>query len=442
MKEKITNKEKFGYSMTSFAVGCWNSFIGTFLLYFYTNVAGIRPAIASTIISLAVVWDAINDPLFASLADNHKFKNGDKMRPFLIYASVPLALCLVLMFTVIGKGTTTVVMAFVTYFIFRIPSTLHTLPMNAMRQLVSPDDEDRVSIGTWATGGGSVGVAIAAVAFWPLIRAVAGLDSDGQMINPRLGFFVAAALVGVLVVAASVYNYLTTKERVQTETVNKVPLLTACKLLFKDRNFNINLLLMFFYGMLSTLVSGYALYYCSYVLGKPGLATAVSAMFILGSVVALPFVGRIYAKAGRKGMFAIASVILTVGSVVLLVFAKMIFAPFVFCFAIGVGTEFASVLLAVNRADITDIIEKKDAYRLDGMVSNVSNFIQKCASAVLTFVLGLVLEFSHFDGSLDTQPASAVTAIILIMGLGSLIASVGMWLGSAGMHIDEEMEKM
>ena len=437
--EKLSVREKLGYGFTSFGSGCWSSFISTFLLYFYTNVAGIRPAVASTIISLSVIWDAINDPLFASVADNHTFRNGEKMRPLLVYASVPLAVLLVLMFVVVGNGWGTVIYAFLTYFLFRIPSTLHALPMNAMRQLASPLDSERVSLGAWATGGGSFGMAISAVAFWPLIRAIAGLDAEGQMIAPRRGFFIAAAIVGAILVAASFYNYCTTKERVHPAHAQRVPFFTACRVILRNRNFNLNLALTFFYGMLSTLVSTYALYYCSYVLGRPGLATPVSAMYILGIVVSLPFVSLLFKKLGRKGLFTLSAIILTAGSAVLLVFARQIFAPFLFCFCIGVGTEFASVLLSLNRADITDIIEHSDTYRLDGMVSNVTNFIQKCATAVLTFILGLVLEFTHFDGNLSEQPASAVTAIILIMGLGSLLASAGMFIGSYFLRIDDDL---
>ena len=440
MKSYITAKEKLGYALTNFSAGCWSSFVATFLLYFYTNVAGIRPAVASTIISLAVIWDAVNDPLFAFMADNHTFKNGERMRPLLLYASVPLAVCLVLMFTIFGTGKVTIAAAFITYFLFRIPSTIHSLPMYAMRQLASPLDEDRVALGAWATGGGSFGMAAAAVAFWPLIRAVAGVDAEGRMINPQKGFIVGAVLVGVMIIIFSIYNYATTKERVHPAEEKKVPFILACRLILKNRNFNINLALTFFYGMFSTLVSTYALYYCSYVLNAPALATPVSAMYILGIVVAIPFVSRLFAKLGRKKLFALSACVLAFGSAVVLIFARVIAAPFIFCFCIGVGTEFASVLIAINKADITDIIEHDDAYRLDGMVTNVTNFIQKCASAVLTFILGLVLEFSKFDGNLDVQPASAVTAIILIMGIGSLAASLGLWFGSSRMRIEEDLK--
>ena len=439
--------EKSGYFASNFGCGCWGSFLSTFITLFYTSVAGIDPLTAATITSLATVWDAINDPLFASWADNHTFKNGDRMRPLLIYASVPLAACLVLMFTKFGTGAVAVAMAFTTYFLFRIPSTLHTLPMNAMRQLAASSDAERVNLGAWATLGGSIGMACASVTFLPLIHLIGGYDSTtDSIVNPSIGYPVAAGICGLVVIVTSFFNYFTTKERIHPEKSAKTSFVQAVKVILRLHDFRINLALTFFYGMFSTLVTTYAIYYCKYVLKNSNLVVPVTAMYIVGVVIAMPFVTPLFKKLGRNRLFAISSAILALGSAVFIVFAEKIFAPFVFCFAIGFGTEFASVLISVNKADITDIIEYEKSCRLDGMVVNVTNFIQKCASALLTFVLGLILQLTGFvsaeNDEVVTQPREAIVAIMLIMGIGSLAASVGMWIASKFITIDRKFEKI
>jgi len=440
MNRKLTVAEKFGYGFTNLGAGIWVSFINTFLLYFYTNVAHIRPAVASAIISLAVIWDAVNDPIFASMADNHRFKNGEKMRP-LLWSSVPLAVILVLTFTVYGEEGSIlgIVCAFLTYFVFRIPSTLHMLAANGMKQLASPVDKDRVSLSTWAAGGGAFGMALSSIIFWPIIRGVAKLDSAGNMINPRLGFTVGAAIAGCIVIVTSLYNYFTSVERVQDEVKDKRSFLDSCKILLANREFNINLAILFLYGLYSTIISGYALYYCTYVILKPGIASVVMASYVIGIVITLPFVGKLYKKLGRKKVIAIGALILTVGSAIFLVFPKMIFAPFVLCLSIGFGTNLVTVMLGLNRANITDDISKDQGTRMDGMVNNVMYFVQKLGNALLTLALGVVLEAAHFDGALDAQPASAVTAIILIMGVTALGASIGIALLNTLLKKDDEV---
>ena len=437
----LSFKEKLGYGLTGFGHSVWMTFLSTYILFFYTDVAHISPAVAGVIISVATIWDAVNDPLIAVWADNRTFRNGDRMRPYLIYASIPLAICLVLVFTVFGTGKVTVVMAVITYLLFRVPSTFYGLPIVAMRQLATENNDERVSLNTISSGTGAVGIASVSTLIYALICLVAGTDADGNMLNPRLGFGFGAAFVGALVVVTSVYNYCTTKERVHPIRQQKIGFLPACRVILKNRSFLENLALNFFYGTIASLTTGYALYYCKYVVKKPSLFIPISAMYILGVLVTLPFVSKIYKRLGRKRMMTLASLLLAAGSLLFVFFAKRAFSAFVLCFCIGVGTELITVMLSVSKADITDIIERADGMRLDGMVGNVSTFFQKLATALLTALLGVVLELAHYDADAAAQPPSAVTAIVLIMGLGGLISAVAMGIISHVQVLDEELKR-
>lgn len=438
MNEKLSVKEKAGYALTGFGHSVWLTFLSTYILFFYTDVALIRPATASLIISAATIWDAINDPLIAAYADNHTFKNGEHMRPYLVYASIPLAICLVLMFSVSGSGSAAVIFAFLTYFLFRIPSTFYTLPICAMRQLATDDNMERISLNTVSSGAGSVGIASVSTLIYALICAVAGMEGN-SMVNPRRGFLFGAALVGVIVVGTSLFNYFTTKERVQPQKNESMKFFDACCIILKNRSFRQNLLLNFFYGTISSLTTGYALYYCKYVVCNQSLFIPISAMYIIGVLVSLPFVSKMFKKLGRVKMMTAAAAVIILGSAVFIGFSKAPFSAFVLCFCIGVGTEFLTVMLAINRADITDVIEKTDGKRLDGMIGNVSTFIQKLATALLTALLGFVLEASRYDATAATQPGSAIRAIVLIMGLGGLLSAIIIGFVSSRQCIDREL---
>ena len=441
MNEKLGFKEKLGYGMTGFGHSVWMTFLSTYILFFYTDVAGISPAVAGVIISIATIWDAVNDPLIAAFGDNHKFKNGDRMRPYLIYASIALAVCLVLVFTVFGTGKTTVIMAIVTYLLFRVPSTFYGLPIVAMRQLATADNRERISLNTISSGAGAVGIASVSTLVYAIICAIAGTDASGNMQNPEKGFFFGAVLVGLLVIFTSIFNYATTKERVKPEKEEKTPFIAAAKIILKNRSFRENLLLNFFYGTISSLTTGYALYYCKYVIHNANLFIPISAMYILGVVITLPFVQKIHKALGRMKMMVAAALLLALGSLVFILFARKVFAAFFLCLTIGIGTELITVMLAINKADITDVIEKTDGVRLDAMVGNVSTFFQKLATALLTAGLGVVLELSHYDSEAASQPESAVMAIILIMGLGGLISAIVIALVSKFQVIDRELKE-
>ena len=361
------------------------------------------------------------------------------MRPYLLYASVALAVCLVLVFTVYGSSKKAVVFAVISYLLFRVPSTFYGLPICAMRQLATDDNEERISINTISSGAGAVGIASVSTLLYFIICLIAGTDSSGNMLNPKLGFAAGAAIVGALVIATSFYNYFTTKERVQPEKEEGAGFIEAGKIILKNKSFRQNLVLNFFYGTIASLTTGYALYYCKYVICSPNLFIPISAMYIIGVLVMLPFVSKIHRKLGRTVMMIVSSLILAAGSILFIIFAKMKFAAFVLCLCIGVGTELITVMLAINKADITDIIEKTDGTRLDGMVGNVSTFFQKLATALLTAILGLVLEAAHYSADAAVQPDSAVRAIVLIMGLGGLISALVMAFVSKRQVIDEEL---
>lgn len=445
MKEKLSFKEKIGYTLIAMGSDFTTQFTGSFLLYFYTNVAGIRAGLASTIISLSVIWDAINDPLIASWVDNHRFKNGERIRPLLLWSAFPFAVCLVLLFTTLPNASYTarVLYCFGWYFLYMVPRTFYYVPIFTMRQIATPDEEERLKLNQFISYGQAVGSSLPTLIMWPVIRAIAGLQSDGKtMIDPNRGFFVGALVVAAMVIVCSVYNYATTKERVLPEKTEKTRIVDAFRLLLADKNFIRNLALFFFYGMCVTLCTSYAIYYCTYVIDKPAFPTVMGAMYVVGTVLATPFTKGMFDKWGRNKTLVIGSSVLAAGALLFVLAPRFRLTPFVFSFAVGAGTAITIILIGVNRADITDVAEYRHGKRMDGMVSNTTSFIKKLAHALIVAVLGWILDFAGYDGELAEQPASAVTAIVLIIGLGVLIAAVMMGVMSSRLTLDADVLEM
>lgn len=50
------------------------TFVGSYLTIFYTDVVGFAPAVVSAIMLIARVWDAVNDPMMGSIAENCRTK--------------------------------------------------------------------------------------------------------------------------------------------------------------------------------------------------------------------------------------------------------------------------------------------------------------------------------------------------------------------------------
>lgn len=435
MKEKVTKttlslKERLGFSAISIADNLRSSYLSTFMLFFCTNVLGCRPGIIATLMSIVTVWDAVNDPMIASYADNHPNRNGDRSRQYL-FASIPLGIVLVLLFSHLFRNpTASTIFVFVLYLLFSVFGTFHRLPFYAMMILVSPEEEDRLSVSKFHFFGTAIGVALGSVLMWPLVRLVGGVDAAGNVLNPDKGFFTGAVIVAAIVIALSLYHYFTTKERVRPQKVEKTSMIEAIKILFKRAAFRRNVILDFLRSTIITATTGYGLYYATYVLGKPGMLTLLSAIYLFSSMLFLPFVSRIIRKLGIRKSLILSAIILIAAEAVFVIMPKTLIGGVAVVFACGISTSLINVALSLNRAHIADEVEDSEGRRVDSMVSNVNGFAIKCGASLIGLLFGWILEFTHYDGSLSVQPESAIKGIIFIMGWMVIICCAGLILAA------------
>lgn len=80
---------KILYAAGSFSKALLAVAMAAFMLYFYTDVCGIDPTVAATIILIAKIWDIINDPMMGAIIDRTRSKEG-KCRFWLKYIT-PIA---------------------------------------------------------------------------------------------------------------------------------------------------------------------------------------------------------------------------------------------------------------------------------------------------------------------------------------------------------------
>ena len=435
MKEKdkkttLSLKERLGFSAISLADNLRTYYQSTFMLFFCTNVLGCRPGIIATLMSIVTVWDAVNDPMIASYADNHPNRKGERTRQYL-FASIPLGIVLVLLFSHIFQNpTVSTIFVFALYLLLSVFTTFHRLPFYAMMILVSPEEEDRLTVSKYHFIGTAIGVAMGSVVMWPLVRLVGGVDAAGNVANPDKGFFIGAVIVAAVVIALSLYHYFTTKERVRPQNVEKTPILQAIKILFQNGKFRRNVILDFLRNVIISATVGYGLYYVTYVLGKPGMLTLLSAVYVFSSLIFLPFVSRIIRRLGIRKSLILSALILIAAEAVFVIMPKTLIGGLAVMLACGVSTSLINVALSLNRAHIADEVEEAEGRRVDSMVSNVNGLAVKCGASLVGLMLGWILEFTHYDGSLSVQPDSAIKGIIFIMGWLVIICCAGLILAA------------
>ena len=447
IKEKLKFSEKLGFGSYSAASNIVYQFKSLYYLFFLTEVLRLSMATAGTILSLGIVWDAVSDPLVGWFAVNHRFRNGERVRPFALYSAVPWAVTVVLIFANFhASQTVTVILASLGYFLFELLYTATDIPYNCMAGLATNADADRRSINVHRNIGSCVGTAIGAVACFPLLRLFGGLDDNGNL-NPETGsrgFFLTACVMAAVCIIGCLIHYFTTKERVMPENTEeeRVGIFHVFKVLYSYRPFVLNTVYILFYGVINLSLLTCLTYYCTYVLGSADDVTFIEAIYLAASLVTTLFVSRIDAKLGRKKTMVLGGILFAAGKLWFIVDPFSAAALYVNCITTGMAVSITFVMFNTNRNNLSDLVEWREGRRYDGMIGTADNLSSKLGEALAAKLLTGALARAGYDANLSVQPDSAIRAINAMLGWVPAIFGVGIIVTVLFLNIDREMEKM
>jgi GPH family glycoside/pentoside/hexuronide:cation symporter len=157
---KISITEKIGYALGDGAANiAWRG-ITTFLFIFYTDVFGITPGAVGLLMLIARFSDGVSDVVMGVIGDRTNTRYG-KFRPWILWTAIPMGAVLSLLFTAPNLSATgKIVYAYTTYIIFTLVYTANNIPYGALMAVMSGDDNERASLGSYrmvgAFGGGMI----------------------------------------------------------------------------------------------------------------------------------------------------------------------------------------------------------------------------------------------------------------------------------------------
>ena len=174
--EKLSLKEKIGYALGDGAANiAWRG-VATFLFIFYTDVFGLNPAVVGVLFLIARFGDGIIDILMGVVCDRTNSKYG-KFRPWILWTSIPLGITLSMLFTTPNLGPTgKVIYAYATYLLFFLIYTANNIPYGALMAVMSPDDKERTSLGSYRMVGAFTGGMVVQGALLFLVAHFGNID--------------------------------------------------------------------------------------------------------------------------------------------------------------------------------------------------------------------------------------------------------------------------
>ncbi|WP_288639166.1 glycoside-pentoside-hexuronide (GPH):cation symporter [uncultured Lentilactobacillus sp.] len=215
--ENITNKERLSYGASDFACNIANGMVGTYLMYYYTDVFGLAAGAIGTLFFIARIVDAISGPTWGIMIDRTHTRWG-KSRPFFLWFSIPYAIFFILAFTAVPLGPIgKLVWAYVTYIAIDILYLGINIPITSMLPSLTASPQERVRFSTVRQVLATAGATLISIMVLPAVSLL------GQG-NDKKGFLVTAILVAIVTAFLLLLTFKNTRERVHPRHQEKLSL--------------------------------------------------------------------------------------------------------------------------------------------------------------------------------------------------------------------------
>ena len=412
---KLTFAEKLAYGAGDVGPAMTANLLTFYQLIFFTDVAGIPPGLAGSVLMIGKVWDAVNDPIVGVMSDRTQSKNWGRRYPWMLGGAIPFGITFVLQWVkpdLDGMGLFWFYVAMGV--LFNTAYTAVNLPYTALTPEMTQDYNERTSLNsfrfTFSIGGSLLSIIL-------MIIVTALIPGKANQANQYL---VASAIIGVISVISLIWCVFGTKARtlshVNQELLNEeeeLPIAQQFKLAFSNRPFlyviGIYLCSWLALQIMATVIQYFVLKYMQLPAGVANnLVLAVQGTALL----ALSFWSWFSGRYGKKmayfagmGIWLVAQIglfSLKPGQVNLMYFVGAL---------AGLGVSTAYLIPWSMLPDVIDLDELNTGKRREGFFYAFMVLLQKVGLAAGLFAVGQALERSGYNGSLLTQPQAAIEAI-------------------------------
>ncbi|MBN2048414.1 MAG: MFS transporter, partial [Anaerolineaceae bacterium] len=225
----------------------------------YTGVAGKAAQIATLMLLLGRIWDAINDPVLGFLMDRAPRTKWGKFKPFM-FIFTPISTILLIALFNLPQGVSDiakVAMLYIFYFLFDSAFTL--LPILPLTQTLTNDKNLRAKF----TAAPRVISLILSMTTSFFIAVAIMLGKDG--VTPNIGLAVAVFTIPVMIV--SMIGIAMVKEGTGNADEESVNIKDVLALVKNNKPMWIYLIASLFSGFVWTLIFAAQAYYIKYAFG-------------------------------------------------------------------------------------------------------------------------------------------------------------------------------
>ena len=414
----IRFSEKIGYALGDAAGLFTFGLVGSFLQKFYTNVMYIDPAKITILFVAARIWDAVNDPIWGGIIDRRKAGKNGKYRPYLRWASIPLAVFAILMFLKIPglSENQYLLWAYVTYIGYGMMYTAVNIPYGSLASVITTDTNERSALSMFRSIGAGLGGTPAQILL-PMFVYTTAKDANGAALLDETGkaiqnldgqkLFIGTVVLAVLSIVVYQICFKMTKERVQAAPLqtNDHPLKSVTVLLR-----NVPFLILCFASMLLIAAQQFTQAMYNYLFEdyfhKPGMYGLFTVFTYLPMALLLPVLQPLVRKFGKKEICAAGMALSALAYLLLwLSHTKSVWVFLAFCFMAGLGMTFFVLEIWAMVTDVIDYQALLSGKREEGTSYAFFSFTRKLGQALAGALGTQMLVWISYDAKNVTAEA-------------------------------------
>lgn len=418
----------------------------SFLTFFYTDYLGLDPAVVGGLILVSKIFDGVTDVVAGTIVENTHTKTGSA-RPWILRTAVPLALSLVLLFTVPDCGTIgKYIYIFVSYnFAMSVCYTMFGAAANSLPLYATNDSQSRGAALACRIVIGGIVQLILATYFMNMVDFFGGDQKAWIIISIILA---GVTLIGMIITYFSLVEnanpyLLQVNEEEKANKEKKVSVIASLKALLKNKYWLMILifLMLVLFHQIATLTVG--VYYATWVL-KDSILAGKIALYHSGAVTVATFLAPVLLNKGvsKRTICVVATISMLIGGGIgmfsgeaeTLFYGSLIFR--------GAGFGIIAAVLNGMLSDTLAYGEWKTGVATPAIGMCAYTFVQKVMTGVVTAAFTVILGIFGYNGLAASQPESAIAFIRWFFLLFPVVLYVGQLILLKFYHLDKELPQI
>jgi GPH family glycoside/pentoside/hexuronide:cation symporter len=423
--------------------GIQTTSFGFFLLFFYNQVLGLSGFLASLALVIALLFDAVSDPIIGSWSDSLRSRWG-RRHPFMYAGAAPFAICFYFLFSPPTGLDEMQVFGWLVVFsvLTRTTQSIYSIPHTSLTAELSTDYQERTLLSSLRSVWQSVGTLMEFLVGLQIFFGATPEYPNGQLnpeAYPRFGaMFAIIIFLGVLLTAFGTHSHIPylPQANPNSNRFSLMQVLRESSLAFGFRSFRAVVLTAVLFGMTMGMVSALSIYlgtlYFQFSLELIGLSFPASVVgSFLGAALTTPL-GRIFQEKktllmGGLIWYAVWNTLPIILSLLGLfpkpgdpILFYLVMTSNAIC-AMGIGV--LTVMLGSMIADITDQHEEKHGSRSEGIYFAASSFAAKAIGGFGIVISGVVIDLAGIqrNATVETIDPESLRTLAMAMGPGVLI---------------------